>query len=49
MQLSFIEMLYPKASPFERVQFAALNSVVALMGYYTSALLIDKVLCVHGR
>lgn len=42
LQGSFIAILYPRATPFERIQWSVLNSLVALSGYYAAAILIDK-------
>jgi hypothetical protein len=41
-QSTFIALLYPKATEFERMQRTVLNSAVSLMGYFCAAALIDK-------
>jgi hypothetical protein len=41
-QSTFIALLYPKATEFERMQWTVLNSAVSLMGYFCAAALIDK-------
>ncbi|KAI8465659.1 MAG: major facilitator superfamily domain-containing protein [Monoraphidium minutum] len=41
-QSEFISALYPDATPFQRMQWAAVNSAVALTGYWAAAALVDR-------
>lgn len=41
-QSFFISQLHPTASYYRRMQFAALNSFIALLGYYAAAYVMDK-------
>jgi hypothetical protein len=41
-QSTFIAALYPKATPFERMQWTVLNSAISLLGYWTAAFFVDK-------
>jgi hypothetical protein len=41
-QSRFIAALYPKATPFERMQWTVLNSFIALLGYWLAAAWVDK-------
>eukprot|EP00877_Chromochloris_zofingiensis_P002903 jgi/Chrzof1/12613/Cz07g01060.t1 len=41
-QNTFISILYPKATAFEKQQWTVLNAAVALMGYFCAAWLVDK-------
>ncbi len=38
----FLNLLFPGATPFMQQKWSALNSFIALLGYYTAAWLIDK-------
>ncbi|GBF93836.1 proton phosphate symporter [Raphidocelis subcapitata] len=39
---TFIAAMYPKATPFERMRWSALNSGVAYVGYFVAAALMDR-------
>ncbi|KIZ06012.1 Inorganic phosphate transporter PHO84 [Monoraphidium neglectum] len=41
-QAEFFTALYPTATPFQRLQWTALNSGIALLGYWAAAALVDK-------
>ena len=41
-QHRFIELLYPTATPMEKLEWTALNSFIALLGYYAAATLMDS-------
>jgi MFS family permease len=41
-QSTFIALLYPKATEFERMQWTVLNSAISLLGYWCAAALVDK-------
>jgi hypothetical protein len=41
-QSTFISILFPTATEFQKKQYTLLNSAVALMGYYCAAWLVDK-------
>ena len=38
----FISALYPNATEFVKVQWSVLNSAVALCGYYTASIMVDR-------
>lgn len=41
-QSFFISLLHPNSTFYEKMQYAALNSFVALIGYYAAAFVVDK-------